>query len=90
MKGIRQAVVAIALTGGLVSAAEARVFVGVDVGLPAAPVYVAPAPVYYAPPPPPPPVYAPVVVGYYGHPNWHPYWHPYWHPHYYGYGYWRR
>ena len=87
MKGIRQAVVAAALSVGLVSCAEAHVFVGVGISTPvvipappvvAAPVYV-PRPVYYAPPP----VYtAPVVVGYYGHPRW-------WYRHYYGYGYWR-
>jgi len=52
--------------------------VGVNIGIPA-PVYVAPAPVYYAPPPPPPPVVyqpAPVYAGpVYGGPaiviGWH-------------------
>jgi hypothetical protein len=96
MKGIRQVVVAAVLSVGLVSVAEAHVFVGVGIGLPVMPVMpmvaavpVAPMPVY-APPPapvyyaPPPPVYVPpVVVGYYGHPRG-------WYRHYgYGYGYWR-
>ncbi|HXZ09380.1 MAG TPA: hypothetical protein VEI25_15120 [Paraburkholderia sp.] len=92
MKGIRQAVVAVALSVGLVSCAEAHVFVGVGISTPvvmpavpavpvvAAPIYV-PRPVYYAPPP----VYTtPVVVGYYGHPGW-----GYRHYYGYGYGYWR-
>jgi hypothetical protein len=96
MKGIRQAVVAAVLSVGLVSVAEAHVFVGLSVGVPAVPmmpmvaavpvapvaVYAPPpAPIYYAPPPP---VYAPpVVVGYYGRPGG-------WYGHYgYGYGYWR-
>lgn len=96
MKGIRQAVVAAALSIGLVSIAQAHVFVGVGIEVPAMPVTpivaavpVAPVPVY-APPPapvyyaPPPPAYAPtVVVGYYGPPHW-------WYRHYgYGYAYWR-
>ncbi|MDB5785113.1 hypothetical protein [Caballeronia mineralivorans] len=96
MKGIRQAAVAAALSVGLVSVAEAHVFVGFGIGVPMAPmvpmvpvVPVVPVPVY-APPPapvyyaPPPLVYAPpVVVGYYGHPRWG-------YQHYgYGYGYWR-
>ena len=71
MKVIRHLVVAAALGVGLVSCAEAHVFVGVGVGMPAFPVPVpayVPPPVYYAPPPPP--VYtAPVVIGYYGHPH---------------------
>ena len=73
MKFIRQLAVAGVLGGGLVSCAQAHVFVGIGAGVagpafpvvpvvPVAPAYVAP-PVYYAPPPPP--VYtAPVVVGY--------------------------
>jgi hypothetical protein len=96
MKEIRQAAVAAALSAGLVSVAEAHVFVGFGIGAPVVPVVsmvaavpVAPVPVY-APPPapvyyaPPPLVYAPpVVVGYYGHPRWG-------YQHYgYGYGYWR-
>ena len=62
MRFIRQLAVAAALGVGLVSCAQAHVFVGIGVGLapaypvvpmvPAAPVYVAP-PVYYAAPPPP-------------------------------------
>lgn len=88
MKVLSQLVVAAALGVGLVSCAEAHVFVGVGVGVPVFPVVPAyvPPPVYYAPPPPPPPVYtAPVVIGYYGHPHWYP-------PYYGGYavGYWRR
>jgi hypothetical protein len=97
MKGICLAAVAAALSVGLVSVAEARVFIGVGVTpmVPVAPlpVYAPPAPVYYAPPPlvypPPPLVYAPpayappVVAGYYGPPRG-------WYGHYgYGYGYWR-
>jgi hypothetical protein len=92
MKVIRHLVVAAALGVGLVSCAEAHVFVGVGVSVPAFPVmpvvpaYV-PSPVYYAPPPPPPPVYtAPVVIGYYGHPRY-PRYYGGWG---YGYGYWRR
>lgn len=94
MKGIRHIAVAAVLGVGLVSAAQAHVFVDVGVGLPVAPVAavvpavpVAPLPVY-APPPPmyyaPAPVYVPppVVVGYWGHPHWG-------YRHYYGYGYWR-
>jgi hypothetical protein len=94
MKGIRQIAVAALLVAGTIGVAQAHVFVGVGVGLPAFPVApvvaVAPVPVpVYAPPPVyvPPPVYyapppAPVVVGgYWGAPRW---------PHrYYGYGYWR-
>jgi hypothetical protein len=95
MKAIRQAALAVALSVGLVSAAEAHVFVGFGVGVPMAPmvaaVPIAPVPVYAPPPPPvyyapPPPMYAPpVVVGYYGHPRG-------WYRHYgygYRYGYWR-
>lgn len=92
MKVIRHLVVAAALGVGLVSCAEAHVFVGVGGGVPAFPVmpvvpaYVPPS-VYYAPPPPPPPVYtAPVVIGYSGHPQYPRYdggWGD-------GYGYWRR
>jgi hypothetical protein len=93
MKAIQQAIVAAALSVGLVSVAEAHVFVGFGITAPAIPlvaaVPVAPVPVY-APPPvpayyaPPPPVYVPpVVVGYYGHPGG-------WYRHYgYGYAYWR-
>lgn len=96
MKFIRQLAVAAVLGAGLVSGAQAHVFVGIGVGVagpgypvvpvvPVAPVYVAP-PVYYAPPPPP--VYtAPVVVGYYGHPAWYGGYYGGWHG---GYGYWRR
>lgn len=92
MKGIRQAAVAAVLSVGLVSVAEAHVFVGVGIEAPmVAAVSLAPVPVYAPPPPPvyyapPPPVYAPpVVVRYYGHPRgW--YWH---HGYGYGYGYWR-
>ena len=55
-------VLSVALAGLLATAADARVFFGVGVGVPLyAPVY--PPPVYYAPPPvyyaPPPVVYAP-------------------------------
>jgi hypothetical protein len=93
MKGIRQVVVATALSVGLVSVAQAHVFVGVGIGVPAMPIVaavpVAPVPIY-APPPtpvyyaPPPPVYVrPVVVGYYGHPHWG------YRPYGYGYAYWR-
>ncbi|MFM0057600.1 hypothetical protein PQR64_18390 [Paraburkholderia phytofirmans] len=92
MKVIRQLIVAAALGAGLVSCAQAHVFVGVGVGVggpvfPVVPAYV-PPPVYYAPPPPPPPpVYtAPVVIGYYGHPP-NPRYYGGWG---YGYGYWRR
>jgi hypothetical protein len=93
MKGIRHIAVAALLGLGLVSAAQAHVFVGVGIG-PVAPVVpvmpvvsVAPLPVYAPPPPvyyaPPPAVYAPpVVVGYWGHPH-------YAYRGYYGYGYWR-
>jgi hypothetical protein len=92
MKGIRHVAVAALLGLGLVSAAQAHVFVGVGMApvvpvvpvvpivqaAPVLPVY-APPPVYYAPPP----VYAPpVVVGYWGHPHWG-------YRGYYGYGYWR-
>jgi hypothetical protein len=94
MKVIRHLVVAAALGVGLVSCAEAHVFVGVGVGVgapafpmvPVVPAYL-PPPVYYAAPPPPPPVYtAPVVIGYYGHPQY-PRYYGGWG---YGYGYWRR
>ena len=58
MKAIRQAALAVALSVGLVSAAEAHVFVGFGIGVPMAPmvaaVPIAPVPVYA---PPPPPVY---------------------------------
>jgi hypothetical protein len=94
MKAIRQAVVAAALSVGLVSVAEAHVFVGFGITAPVMPVVpvvtavpVVPVPVY-APPPayyaPPPPAYVPpVVVGYYGQPRWG-------YRHYgYGYAYWR-
>jgi hypothetical protein len=86
MKRIRLAVVAAVLSVGLVSVAEAHVFVGLSIGAPVVPmmpmvaaVPVAPVAVYA-----PPPMYAPpVVVGYYGHPRG-------WYGHYgYGYGYWR-
>jgi hypothetical protein len=98
MKVIRHLLVAATLGVGLVSCAQARVFVGVGIAAPAYPVlpaYVAP-PVYYAPPlpvlPPPPPVYpTPVVVGYYGYPHsYGGYYGGYyggWHG---GYGYWHR
>jgi len=92
MKGIRQVIVGAVLAGGLISCAQAHVFVGVGVGMapvmpmvPVAPmvpvpVYAPPPPVYYGPPPP---VYVapPVVIGgYWGHP--HGYYRGY-----YGYGY---
>jgi hypothetical protein len=90
MKFIRHLTVALVLGAGLVSCADARVFVGVGISAPAVPVVpvYAPPPVYYAPPPPP--VYtAPVVVGYYGQPRWYPRYYGGWH-YGYGYGYWRR
>jgi hypothetical protein len=81
MKGIRHVAVAAVLGMGLVSAAQAHVFVGVGIAPvvapvvplvpgvplgPVVPVYAPPPPVYYASP-----VYAPpVVVGYWGHPHW--------------------
>jgi hypothetical protein len=98
MKWIRHIAVAALLGVGMIGVAQAHVFVGVGVGLPAMPVApvmpiapvvaVAPVPVY-APPPvyvPPPVYYAPppasVVVG--------GYWGaPRWPHRYYGYGYWR-
>ncbi len=55
-------------------AASAHVSVGIGIGVPIAPVYVAPAPVYYPPPPPvyyeppPPLVYYAPVPAYYGPP----------------------
>ncbi|HWT35230.1 MAG TPA: hypothetical protein VN289_03065 [Paraburkholderia sp.] len=93
MKGLRHVAIAAMLGVGLVSAAQAHVFVGVGIApvvapvvapmvpvVPVAPVYAPAPPVYYAPPPP---VYAPpVVVGYWGHPHWG-------YRGYYGYGYWR-
>ncbi|MBP0592576.1 hypothetical protein J8I87_23125 [Paraburkholderia sp. LEh10] len=88
MKGIRHIAVAGVLGFGLVSAAQAHVFVGVGVGLPVAPVVPVVAVRFYAPPPTyyvaPAPVYAPptVVAGYWGAP------HPSY-GRYYGYGYWR-
>lgn len=58
--------------------ASAHVSVGIGLGVPVAPVYVAPAPVYYPPPPPvyyppppPPAYYAPAPV-YYGPPAYGP------------------
>jgi len=54
--------------------ASAHVSVGIGLGVPVAPVYVAPAPVYYPPPPPayypppPPAYYAPPAPVYYGPP----------------------
>lgn len=64
---------------GISEIASAQVRVGVNIGVPVAPVYVAPQPVYappppvYAPPPPPvvyappPPVYGPaIVIGWHG------------------------
>jgi hypothetical protein len=58
--------------------ASAHVSVGIGFGVPVAPVYVAPAPVYYPPPPPvyyapppPPAYYAPAPV-YYGPPAYGP------------------
>ncbi|HVE06677.1 MAG TPA: hypothetical protein VNE00_05425 [Paraburkholderia sp.] len=92
MKGIRQIVVGAALAGGLISCAQAHVFVGVGIApvapiVPVVPVVPVGAVPVYAPPPPvyygPPPVYAapPMVVGgYWGHP------HGYYR--YYGYRYW--
>ena len=84
MKVVRYLLVAAALGGGLVSCAQAHVFIGEGVAARAYPVLPAymPPPVYYAPPllpvPAPPPVYpTPVVIGYYG--GWHG-----------GDGYWRR
>jgi len=73
MKRIRLAVVAAVLSVGLVSVAEAHVFVGLSIGAPVVPMMpmVAAVPV------------APVVVGYYGHPRgWYGHYG-------YGYGYWR-
>ncbi|MEM5342792.1 hypothetical protein [Paraburkholderia azotifigens] len=80
MKGIRHVAVAAVPGLGLVSAAQAHVFVGVGIApvvapvvpvvpmAPVVPVYAPPPPVVYAPPPP---VYAPpVVVGYWGRPHW--------------------
>jgi hypothetical protein len=74
MKGICRAAVAATLSVGLVSVAEAHVFVGVGIGVPVVPVMpmlpVAPlpvsapiSPIYYAPPPLvyAPPAYAPPV-----------------------------
>lgn len=67
---------------GVSSMANAGVVLGLNVGIPVAPVYVAPAPVY-APPPPPPsyvayqpapvmtPVVAPsIVIGWHGGQYW--------------------
>jgi hypothetical protein len=84
--------IGIALSAGLAcEAAVARVSVGINLGVPVAPVYAAPAPVYVAPPPPvyvarPTVVYqpAPVVVapgpavyaGWYGDRYWDG--HRYW------------
>lgn len=55
--------VLLALTVPGIKPAEARVFVGVGIGIPAYPAYYPPPPVYYPPPPvyyaPPPP---PVVI----------------------------
>lgn len=60
---------------GVSAGASAQVRVGVNIGVPAAPVYVAPQPVYAPPPPPPPVVYAPppppvygpaIVIGWHG------------------------
>jgi hypothetical protein len=92
MKAIRHLLVAAALGVGLVSCAQAGVFVGVGIAAPAYPVVPAyvPPPVYYAPPPvlAPPPVYsAPVVIGYYGYPHYYGGYYGGWHG---GYGYWRR
>lgn len=95
-------IVAAVLAVGMVSAAEAHVSVGIDLGVPIAPAYpvVAAPPVAYAPPPvvyaPPPVVYAPppavVVGGYYGYPYYHHgYYHGYYHGGYYrGYGHYYR
>ena len=58
--------------------ASAHVSVGIGFGVPVAPVYVAPAPVYYPPPPPvyyappPPPVYYAPAPVYYGPPAYGP------------------
>jgi hypothetical protein len=66
-KGVRVSLIMGLCAAALVvpAAAQARVFVGIGVGLP--PVY-APPPVYYAPPPvyygPPPVAYAPPPVAY--------------------------
>ncbi|CAN7347804.1 hypothetical protein [Caballeronia sp. dw_19] len=97
MKTIRHLIVAAALGCGLVSCAQAHVFVGVGFAAPVypvmpviapapvyatAPVYAAPPPAYYAPPP--------VVTGYYyGHPYGYGYARHYgcWNC---GYAYWAR
>jgi|HubBroStandDraft_5_1064220.scaffolds.fasta_scaffold116957_2 hypothetical protein len=85
MKKVLPVLVAAALGIGLISSAQAHVFVGIGVGVPfrpAYPVYAAPL-AYYPPPapsivyapPPPPVVYAPpppVVVGYYPHRYYYP------------------
>lgn len=74
-KTIRKIVLAGAIATvalGVSGIASAQVRVGVNVGVPIAPVYVAPQPVYAPPPPavvyaPPPPVYSPaIVIGWHG------------------------
>lgn len=94
MKIFQQAAVAAVLTCGLVGYANARVFVGVNVGMPApamvvpaVPIAAYPPPVYYPPVPAyVAPVYTPAVpVGYIAAPGW--YGHPY-HPWHVGFGYW--
>lgn len=72
-------VLAVLIGGATIAAsgaAMARVDLGINLGVPAAPVYVAPQPVY-APPPPvvyqPAPVYAPapaIVIGWHGDRYW--------------------
>ncbi|HZZ10295.1 MAG TPA: hypothetical protein VFE79_06350 [Paraburkholderia sp.] len=78
MKLVRHLLVAAALSAGLVTCAQAHVFVGVGFSAPAFPVYAppvyyAPPPAYYAPPPmvAAPLVSAPVVIGYYGRPHYY-------------------
>ena len=93
MKKIVPFMFAAALGLGVVTSAQAHVFVGVGFAGPVYPAYV-PPPVYVPPPAvyyAPPPVYrAPVVVGYYGHPYYYPHYYG-WHRGYgYGYGYWGR
>jgi hypothetical protein len=92
MKTMRQVLVAAARSVGLVSAAQAHVFVGVGIVggpvfpvgqavavAPVMPVYAAPA--YYGPPPlppyAPPPVYATPVIVHYAAFN-RPYGYAYW------------
>nr|WP_315596002.1 hypothetical protein [uncultured Cupriavidus sp.] len=94
MNFTKHAVVAAALSCGLVGGASAHTFVGVDIGLPApamavpvAPVVAYPQPVYYPPLPAyAAPAYVPATpVGYIAGPGW--YGRPY-HPWHVGFGYW--